>query len=181
MTNSQWRRCLTVVVMGLAMALGLSKEVTAQEEGARALTIFATRCTAGYPGHASADECDDTPMPNVTFRVGRPFTDFVMTARTDDAGMVTFDIADLPLRGTIRVIEELPPGTARVVTCCVDDAGIPAPITDAPVPDNDPPVAAADVSVGNAGDIRCDWYNVPISIDDATPATSATPASTPAT
>jgi hypothetical protein len=176
MTAARWRQCLAVV-MTLTSALGPAGKVTAQDEATRTLTILAARCPAVYAGDASADECDDTPMPDVTFRVGRPYTDFVITARTDDEGIVVFDIAGLPLRGTIRVIEEMPPGTARVVPYCVDDAGAPVPISDEPFPDNDPPIAATLVTVGDAGDIRCDWYNVPGSEDDATPASEASPTS----
>ena len=136
----------------LAVSIWLAGDVTAQEGATRTLTILAARCPAGYAGDASADECDDTPMPAVTFRVGRPYTDFVITARTDDDGIVVvFDITDLPYRGTIRVIEDLPPGTARVVAFCVDDAGTPLAITDEPFPDNDPPIAAALVTVGETG------------------------------
>ena len=148
------------VVLGLAATLGLDDDVTAQDVARRTLTILAAECPAGYAEDASTDECDDSPMPDVTFRVSRPLTDFVITERTDDEGLVTFDIAGLPLRGTIRVIEELPPGIARTVAYCVDAAGTPVPISDEPFPDNDPPIAAAQVTVGNVGDVRCDWYNV---------------------
>jgi hypothetical protein len=173
---SHWRQRLAVVLLVCAAALS-PHAATSQDGATRTLTILVARCPSGYSGDASADECDHAPMPGVTFRVGRPYTDFVITARTDDEGLVVFDIADLPLRGTIRVIEETPPGTARVVPYCVDDAGAPVPISDEPFPDNDPPIAAALVTVGDAGDIRCDWYNVPRSDDDATPASEASPTS----
>ena len=177
MTAGRWRQSLAIVVLVLATAMWPTRDAAAQSGASRTLTILAARCPAGYTGDASADECDDSPMPDVTFRVGRPYTDFVITARTDDAGVVVFDIADLPLRGSIRVIEELPPGTARVVPYCVDDAGAPVPISDEPFPDNDPPIAAALVTVGEAGGIRCDWYNVPGSDEGATPASEASPTS----
>jgi hypothetical protein len=180
MTVARWRQCLAVV-MALATAQGSTGEVTAQDDATRTLTILAARCPVGYAGVASADECDDSPMPEVTFWVGRPYTDFVITARTDMEGIVAFEIADLPYRGTIRVIEELPPGTARVVAYCIDDAGVPVTITEEPLPDNNPPIAAALVTVGDAGDIRCDWYNVPGTIDGATPASQASATSAPAT
>jgi hypothetical protein len=171
-----WRQRLAVVLLVCAAALS-PHAATSQDGATRTLTILAARCPAGYTGDASADECDDSPMPDVTFRVGRPYTDFVITARTANAGVVVFDIADLPLRGSIRVIEELPLGTARVVPYCVDDAGVPVPISDEPFPDNDPPIAAALVTVGEAGGIRCDWYNVPGSDEGATPASEASPTS----
>ena len=143
------------------MCAAPTPHVAASQDGAtRTLTILAARCPAVYAGDASADECDDAPVQDVTFRAGRPFTDFVITAHTDDEGLVVFDIADLPLRGTIRVIEETPPGTARVVPYCVDDAGTPLTITEEPFPDNDPPSAAALVTVGEKGSVHCDWYNV---------------------
>jgi hypothetical protein len=180
MTAGHWRHCLAVLTMALTSALGSAGPATAQDEATRTLTILAARCPAGYASDASADECDDAPVHGVTFRVGRPYTDFVITARTDDAGVVMFDIADLPYRGTVRIIEELPPGTARVVAYCVDDAGAPVTVTDEPFPDNDPPIAAALVTVGDAGDIRCDWYNVPAIDDGATPTSEASPTSEPA-
>lgn len=155
-----WRQRLAVVLLVCAVALN-SHAAASQDGATHTLTILAARCPAVYAGDASADECDDSPMPDVTFRVGRPYTDFVITARTDDAGVVVFDIAALPYRGTVRIIEELPPGMARVVPYCVDDAGTPVAISEEPFPDNDPPIAAALVTVGDAGDIRCDWYNVP--------------------
>jgi hypothetical protein len=179
-TDARWRQCLVVALLVCAVALR-PRAATSQDGATRTLTILAARCPAGYMGDASADECDDFPMPDVTFRVGRPFSDFVITARTDDAGMVAFDIADLPLRGAIRVIEELPPGIARVVPYCVDDAGFPVTISDEPFPNNDPPIAVALVTVGDAGHICCDWYNVPGSNDKATPASEASPTSMPAT
>jgi hypothetical protein len=148
------------VVMLLTAALWPIGAATAQD-GSRNLTIFKARCPAGYAGDASADECDDTPGVDVPFRVGRPLTDFFTTARTDDEGLVVFDIEGLPLRGTIRIVEELAPGTARFVTYCVDEAGDPLDITYEDIPENDPPIGVADVAVGEVGNVRCDWYNVP--------------------
>ena len=154
------RQRLAVVL--LVCAAALSPHAAASQDGAtRTLTILTARCPAVYAGDASADECDDSPMPNVTFRVGRPFAHFVITARTDDAGVVMFDIAALPYRGTVRIFQELPTGTAHVVPYCIDDAGTPLTISEEPFPDNAPPIAAALVTVGDVGDIRCDWYNVP--------------------
>jgi hypothetical protein len=85
MTAGGWRQCF-VVMMALMSALGFAGGVIAQGGVTRTLTILAARCPAGYAGDASADECDNTPMPAVTFRVGRPYTDFVITTRTDDEG-----------------------------------------------------------------------------------------------
>ena len=99
-------------------------------------------------------------MPGVGFRVGRPYTDFFITAYTDAAGIVAFEIEGLPLRGTIRIIEELPPRTARIVAYCVDDAGAPLPLTYIAVPGNVPPIMVADLAVGETRDVACDWYNV---------------------
>ena len=147
-------------MLALTTAMWPTGDVAAYDGASRTLTIFAARCSVDYAGDASADECGDSPMPDVTFRVGRPNTDLVITARTDDMGMVAFDIADLPLRGTIRVVEELPAGTARVIPCCADDAGAPLTIIDESFPDNDPPIAAALITVGETGNVHCDWYNV---------------------
>ena len=97
----------------------------------------------------------------MTFRVGRPSTDFVITARTDTDGIVAFEIMDLPYRGTIRVVEELPPQTTHVVACCVDGAGTPLSISSEPFPGNERLIRVAQLSVGATGDVRCDWYNVP--------------------
>jgi hypothetical protein len=148
------------VVMVLTAALWPTGEATAQD-GGRTLTIYKASCPAGYAGDASADECDATPVAGVPFRVGRPLTDFFTTARTDGEGLLVFDIEGLPLRGTIRIIEELAPGTARFVAYCVDEAGAPLAITYEDVPENVPPIGVADVSVGEVGNILCDWYNVP--------------------
>jgi hypothetical protein len=102
-------------------------------------------------------------MPDVTFRVGRPCTDFVFTGRAEIEGIKAFEIADLPYRGMIRIIEELPLGTARVGASCINEAGTPLTITDEPFPENDPPLSAALVAARETGDVRCDWYNVPVS------------------
>jgi hypothetical protein len=161
MTAAPWRQCL-VVVMTLMSALGPAGKVAAHDEATRTLTILVARCAPGYAGDASAEECEETPMPGVTFRVGRPYSDFVITGRTDSEGIVAFGIAELPYRGTIRISEELPPGIAGAVVYCVDDAQTPLTITDEPVPDNDPPIASALVTVGETGDLRCDWYTIPI-------------------
>ena len=159
MTAGDWRQCF-VIMMALVSALGLAGDVIAQGGVTRTLTILAARCPAGYAGDASADECDDTPMAAVNFRVGRPYTDFVITARTDDDGLVVFDITDLPYHGTIRVVEDLPPGIAGAVAFCVDDAGTPLALTEEPSPDNDPPITAALITVGETRNVHCDWYNV---------------------
>jgi hypothetical protein len=149
-----------VIVMLFAVAIWPSGGATAQEGSSRTLTLLTARCPANYIGTASADECDNAPMPGVAFRVGRPYTDFFMTAYTDAAGLVVFDITDLPLHGTIRLIEELPPRTARIVVYCVDQAGTPLPVTYVPMHGNVPPVMVADLAVGETGDVFCDWYNV---------------------
>jgi hypothetical protein len=86
-----------------------------------------------------------------------------LPGRTDSEGVVAFEIADLPYRGTIRIIEEFPPGTARVVAYCVDKAGTPLAITNEPVPKNDPPIVTALVTIREASDVRCDWYNSQVS------------------
>jgi hypothetical protein len=161
MSAACWRQSLVSVAMVLAITIWLVPAVPAQDDAARTITILAARCPAGYMGDASADECDDAPMPGVAFRAGRPYTDFFLTARTDAAGIVAFEFAGLPYRGTLRVIEELPPGTARFVANCVDAAGTPLAITYEDFPENVPPIGVADVSVGDTGDVRCDWYNVP--------------------
>jgi hypothetical protein len=177
MTAGRWRLGLAVVLTVLAMVMQLSSDVIAQDGAVRTLTILAARCPAGYAGDASADECDGSPMADVTFRVGRPYTDFVITGRTDIEGLVVFEIADLPFRGTIRIIEELPAGTDRTLASCVDDAGTPITVSDEPFPDHEPPIAAALVTVGDTGDIRCDWYNIPASDE---PPRAGDPTPTPA-
>lgn len=149
-----------VMLIALSTSLWAIGGATAQDGAGRMLTILAARCPANYFGAAAADECDDAPMPGVGFRVGRPYTDFFMTAYTDAAGLVAFDITDLPLHGTIRLIEELPPQTARIVVYCVDQVGAPLPLTYVAVPGNVPPIVVADLAVGETGDVACDWYNV---------------------
>ena len=149
---------LAVVAVVLAAALA-SSSVTAQDDATRTLTIFAVRCSTDSPEDASGAPCDGLPMSDVAFRAGRPFTDFVLTGRTDEAGIVAFDIAGLPANGIIRVIEELPPGTERFLVSCVDEAGAPLAITYENLPQNVPPIAAAYVTVGDTGDVLCNWYN----------------------
>lgn len=151
---------LAVCLAVLATMIWTIADVSAQGGANRTLTILAAQCPASYVGTASADECDDAPMPGVAFRAGRPYTDFFMSAATDAAGLVAFDITGLPLRGTIRLMEETPPNTARVVVFCVDQTGTPLPITYVPMHGNVPPIMVADVSVGESGDAFCDWYNV---------------------
>lgn len=149
---------LAVEALVLAVALA-SSPVTAQDDATRTLTIIAVGCSTGSSGDASGAPCESLPMSGVAFRAGRPFTDFVLTGRTDEAGKVAFDIAGLPSDGTIRVIEELPPRTERFLASCVDEAGAPLAITYENLPQNVPPIAAAYVTVGDTGDVRCEWYN----------------------
>jgi hypothetical protein len=149
-----------VFMLMIATAIWAIGGASAQDGASQTLTILAARCPASYVGAAAADECDDAPMPSVAFRAGRPSTDFFMTASTDAAGLVSFDITDLPLNGTIRLIEELPPRTARIVVYCVDQAGTPLQHTYVPLYGNVPPVMVADIAVGEMGNAYCDWYNV---------------------
>jgi hypothetical protein len=149
-----------VFMMLIATAIWATGGASAQDGASRTLTILAARCPAYYVGAAAADECDDAPMPGVPFRAGRPFTDFYMAASTDAAGLVAFDITGLPVNGTIRVIQETPPRTARIVVYCVDQAGAPLQHTYVPMHGNVPPVMVADVAVGETGNAYCDWYNV---------------------
>ncbi len=149
-----------VMLIALSTVLWAIGDAAAQDGGGRTLALLAARCPANYVGTAAADECDDAPMPGVGFRVGRPSTDFFVTASTDAAGLVAFDITDLPLRGTIRLIEELPPQTARIVVYCVDEGGAPVPLTYVVADGNVPPIMVADLAVGESGDVACDWYNV---------------------
>jgi hypothetical protein len=149
-----------VIMLVLTTMMWPAGGASAQDGVSRTLTLLAALCPPYYVGDASADECDNAPMPGVGFRVGRPYTDFFMTAYTDAAGLVAFDITELPLNGTIRLSEELPPRTARIVAYCVDQTGIPLPLTYVAVPSNVPPIMVADIAVGETGDVYCDWYNV---------------------
>ena len=109
------RKTLVVTLMALITALWTSGDLIAQDDAPRTLTILALRCPDGYVGEIPAAACD-TPVGDVIFRVGRPLSDLVIIERTDAAGTVKFDIADLPLRGTVRLIEELPAPTATFAT-----------------------------------------------------------------
>jgi hypothetical protein len=161
-TASRWRQRLAVVLVLIA-AMWPTGELAAEDAASRTLAIFAVHCPAGFADDASVDECDEIRVRDVTFRVGRPYTVLVITGRTDSDGIVACDITGLPYRGMIRFIEELPFGTARVGASCVDEAEIPLPITDEPFPENDPPISAALVAARESGDVRCDWYNIPVS------------------
>jgi hypothetical protein len=143
----------------VALVLAVAPPVTAQDDATRTLTISAVGCATNSAGDASGAPCDGLQMSGVAFRAGRPFTDFVLTGRTDEAGMVAFAIAGLPSEGILRVIEELPPRTERFLAACVDEAGAPLAITYENLPQNVPPIAAAYITVGDTGDVRCDWYN----------------------
>lgn len=130
--------------------------------GSRTLTIYKAECPPGYMGDASADECDANPVPGVPFRIGRPFTDaFYENVSTDAEGLVAFEFDGLPLDGTLRVIEELPANTAHFVVYCVDDSGDALDITYGDYAESNPDLGVVDIAVGEAGDVACDWYNVP--------------------
>lgn len=150
----------SAIAASAALLVATAFEAPAQGPAQRTLTILAVACPPGYVGNATAYECADAPMPGVVFRAGRPLTDFFLTAPTDAAGLVTFDITDLPLDGTIRVIEEVPDRTARIVVSCVDQPGAPLPITYVPMHGNVPPIMVADIAAGETGNVACDWYNV---------------------
>ena len=47
------------------------------------------------------------------------------------------------------------------MTSCVDEDGNPLQLTYEDFPENIPPIGVADVSVGETGDVRCDWYDIP--------------------
>lgn len=135
---------------------------TANDDAGRTLTIYKAECPAGYVGDASADECDANPVSGVPFRIGRPFTDaFTDFVATDDEGLVVFDIGGLPLDGTLRVVESVPAGTEEFVVYCVDEAGSALDITYGDYSESNPDIGVADVAVGTAGNVLCDWYNVP--------------------
>ncbi len=149
------------LVLALALAVVAAGGATAQDGASRTLTIYKAECWPGYEGDASANECDANPVPGIPFRVGRPFTDvFSEYIPTDAEGLVAFGFDGLPLDGTLRVIEQLPAGTEYFVAYCVDAAGAPLRI-DYPDDVGNPDLGVADVTVGETGDVRCDWYNVP--------------------
>lgn len=150
-----------VVMLGLLTVGCPTVGARAQDGASRTLTIYAAECPAGYAGDASADQCDANPITGAPFRVGRPYTEaFYEDVPTDANGLVTFEIAGLPLDGTLRIIETLPAGAERFVTYCVDSSGVPLPIS-YPADVGNPALGVADVAVGDVGDVACDWYNVP--------------------
>jgi len=154
-------RCggVLIALFGMAPAIG---GLTAPDDARRTLTVYAAECPAGYAGNASSDECDDNPAAGVSFRIGRPFTEaFTDYVPTDGEGLVYFGFAGLPLDGTLRMIEELPANTEHFVAFCVDELGTPLSITYADYSEGNPSIGVADVAVGEAGDVACDWYNVP--------------------
>lgn len=113
-------------------------------------------------GDASADECDDNPSAGVPFRVGRPFTDaFTDFVPTDGEGLVTFGFDGLPLDGTLRVIEQIPAGIGHFVAYCVDESGGELGVAYPDYAESSPGIGVADVAVGTADNVLCDWYNVP--------------------
>lgn len=135
---------------------------TANHDVDRTLTIYKAQCPAGYVGDASADECDANPVSGVPFRIGLPFTDaFTDFVATDNEGLVVFDIDDVALDGTLRVIESVPSNTERFVVYCVDESNAALNITYVDYPESSPDIGVVDVAVGTTGNILCDWYNVP--------------------
>lgn len=135
---------------------------TANHDADRTLTIYKAECPAGYVGDASAEECDANPVSGVPFRIGLPFTDaFTDFVATDNEGLVVFDIDDVALDGTLRVIESVPSDTERFVVYCVDESNATLSITYVDYPESSPDIGVVDVAVGTTGNILCDWYNVP--------------------
>lgn len=136
---------------------------TADEGGDRTVTIYAAECLPGYTGDASADECDANPVTGAVFQLGSPITNsFTDSVTTGDEGLVVFQFDEMWSSGPIRIIEELPAGTERVVVYCVDDAGSELGITYVANTVSSPELAVVDVTVESEGDILCDWYNVPV-------------------
>lgn len=135
---------------------------TAIYDADRTLTIYTAECPVGYVGDASADECDANPVSSVPFQIGLPFTDaFTDFVVTDNEGLVIFDIENVALDGTLRVIESVPSGTEQVVVYCVDESNDALAITYVDYLESNPDIGVVDVAVGTTGDILCDWYNVP--------------------
>jgi len=58
------------------------------------------------------------------------------------------------------VIEQLPAATTGFVAYCVDELGNPLGVTYADYSESNPSIGVADVAVGEAGNVACDWYNV---------------------
>lgn len=158
-----------VLIVGILSTLGPVGDLAAQNPSGRTLTILSAQCPPGYAGSASADECDNNPLPGVRFRVGRPFTDaFTDFASTSMEGLASFEFDGMPLNGTLRIVEEIPLGTDRIVVYCVDDAGSPLEITYVDYAQTSPDIGVVDVSVGVAGNVACDWYHVPVGTGPAT-------------
>lgn len=161
----QQHRILNMLLIALLLAAVVSTwplhSAFAQDNMTRTLTIFDAECPAGYMGSASADECDNSPAAGVLFRIGRPFTEaFTDFVPTDNDGLVTFGFGDASwLNGTLRVIEQLPTGTASFVAYCVDETGNSLRITYPAVGDFN--LGVADIGAGKSGNVACDWYNVP--------------------
>ena len=171
-------------VMVMALTAAMWPAGGAAQDDSRMLRVFSARCPADNAVDPTRGECDGTPSVDVVFHAGRPMTDFYITRRTNAAGIVAFPIEDLPLNGTIRLIQELPRGTARFVAFCFDEAGAPLAITYEDFPENEPPIGVAAVDVGEEGDARCDWYTAPLSsvsgyASAGTPAAAWVPAATP--
>lgn len=162
-------RALTIVVLiALAGPVGPRDRVSAQDGEGRLLTILAALCPEGYVGNASADECDDSPISGVPFQIAIPFTEAITDpVLTDEEGLVSLPFEGMPMDGTLRVIESLPPGTERFVVYCVDDMGTELAVTYDST--SNPGLGVADIAVGDANAVFCDWYHVPTLRSSTTP------------
>ncbi len=133
--------------------------VLAQSGTGGTLTILAALCPPGYVGNASADECDNSPLANIPFRIGIPYTEaFTEDLNTDNDGIVTFALFP---SDQIRLIEALPPDTTRYVVYCVDGSGNELNITYPDDAGGNQALGVVDVFLAGASDVLCDWYNVP--------------------
>lgn len=169
MTSKVWRGVLsaafvaaiTITSVGTPSAVAAGQESTGASDAGHTITLYAAACPPDYAGDASADECDADPVAGVPFRVGRPFSEaFTDYVTTGDDGQVVLRFDGLPANGALRVIGSLPIGTARFVAYCLDDAGTPLEVS-YPGDVGNPHLGVADVAVGSASDVLCDWYLVP--------------------
>lgn len=153
---------LIALAVTILAAIRPADGATAQDSAGRTITIYKAECPVGYTGDASADQCDDNPVADVLFTVGRPGSDaFYESVPTDAGGIVAFEFDGLQRNGILSIIEQAPAGTEHFVVYCVGPGDNPLGIAYQDYSESSPSTGAVDVAVGPEGDVACDWYNVP--------------------
>jgi len=119
------------------------------------VSIYSVLCPAGTEAGALFETCYDSPAAGMPYRAGRPNTEFPETTTpTSEDGFVFFAVGG----GVARVIQELPFAATISVYCTAGGSETGVAIVDS----GNPSLGVTDVSLAG-GDVRCDWYTIPVS------------------